>query len=58
MTNLKKLIAVDEWCGIDQEGIKGLDLVELDARNNLKITDVSFLMNLKILDKYIIIHKP
>ena len=51
MQNLKVLdIRAD--CGIDQNGIIGLDLVKLDARNNSKITDVSFMKNLKILHAY------
>ena len=34
----------------DQKGIEGLDLVELDVWNNSKITNVSFMKNLKKLD--------
>ena len=48
MKNLKKLNASDE-CGIDQNGIKELDLFELNANYNIKIKDVSFMKNLKIL---------
>jgi len=40
MTSLKKLF-VRGSCGIDQKGIQGLNLVELDASNNGKITNVS-----------------
>ena len=36
MKNLKELDAA-EFCGIDQEGIEGLDLVKLDAWHNPKI---------------------
>ncbi len=49
MVNLKKL---NIWgsCGIDQQGIEGLNLIELNANYNGKIKDVSFMINLKILD--------
>ena len=36
-------------CRIDQDGIQGLDLVCLDASFNNRITDVSFMTNLKAL---------
>jgi len=36
--------------GINQQGIKGLDLIELDASDNKKINDVSFMVSLKKLD--------
>ena len=47
MKNLKRLKAWGHFCGIDQNGIKGLDLIELDITDNPKITDVSFMKNLK-----------
>ena len=43
MTNLKKLYARAD-CGIDQDGIHGLNLIELNACYNSKITDVSFII--------------
>ena len=50
MKNLKVLYANDN-SAIDQDGIKGLDLIELNASYNNKITDVSFMKNLKVYDK-------
>ena len=41
MNNLQKLNAADD-CGIDQNGINGLNLIELNASNNKKINNVSF----------------
>ena len=52
MTNLKKLIASSDYCKIDQQGIEGLDLIELYAHNNKKINNVSFMRNLKKLDAF------
>ena len=49
MTNLRKLNA-SGFCGINQEGIKGLNLIELNAEYNPKITDVSFMKKLRKLD--------
>src|SRR5271154_3945225 len=46
LTNLKKL----NTYSINQEGINGLDLIELYADRNEKIKDVSFMTNLKELD--------
>ena len=46
MKNLKKLY-INNICGIDQNGIKGLDLIELDVDNNKKIKDISYMKNLK-----------
>jgi hypothetical protein len=46
MKNLKNLYAGGN-CGIDQCGIRGLDLNELFACFNFKITNVSFMKNLK-----------
>ena len=46
MKNLKKLYANDN-CGIDQKGIEGLDLIELNVNGNIKIRDISFMKNLK-----------
>src|SRR5271168_5281760 len=43
LTNLKKL----NTYSINQEGINGLDLIELYAGRNEKIKDVSFMTNLK-----------
>ena len=37
-------------CGIDQNGIKGLNLTKLYAFNNSKISDVSWMSNLIELD--------
>ena len=51
MKNLKKLYARDN-CDIDQNGINGLNLVELDARDNDKIINVSFMKNLKKLNTW------
>ena len=48
MKSLKVLHASDS-CGIDQNGIKNLDLVKLDASYNHKITNVSFMKSLKVL---------
>ena len=48
MKNLKILDASIR-CGIGQDGIMGLDLIELNASSNNKITDVSFMKNLKVL---------
>ena len=50
MKNLKKLDA-RYGCGIDQNGIIGLDLVELYTIGNNKITDILFMKNLKIYAK-------
>ena len=36
-------------CGIDQNGINNLDLIELYVDNNSKINNVNFMKNLKIL---------
>ena len=46
MRNLKKLIAFGD-CGIDDNGIKNLNLIELYSHNNPKITNVSHMTNLK-----------
>lgn len=46
MKNLKKL-DVSGKCGIDQEGIKGLLLMELSINDNCKINDLSTMKNLK-----------
>jgi hypothetical protein len=46
MTNLKKLNAKSS-CGIDQKGIQGLNLTDLRVDGNKKITNVSFMTNLK-----------
>jgi len=40
--SLKILYAIGS-CGIDQNGIDGLDLVELYADSNKKITNISFM---------------
>ena len=47
MKNLK-VLKVRSDCGIGQGGIKRLDLIELDTGYNNKITDVSFMKNLKV----------
>src|SRR2546430_1475517 len=49
MTNLRELDA-SENCGIDQNGIKGLNLIKLKVYNNPKIQDVSWMTNLRKLD--------
>src|SRR5882724_472483 len=49
MASLKVLNA-RHHCGINQNGIKGLNLVTLNASNNSHIVDVSFMTRLKILD--------
>jgi len=47
MTNLK-ILNVRGWkCRIDQKGIQGLDLIELDCDMNGQIKDISFMTNLK-----------
>ena len=51
MKNLKILDARG-ICGIDQNGINGLDLIELYVGDNKKIKNVSFMGNLKILSAY------
>ena len=48
MTNLQILDASDSK--INQIGIQGLNLFKLNAHDNTKITNVSFMTNLKILD--------
>ena len=50
MKKLKILYAYGN-CGIDQNGIKELDLDILNASYNNKITDVSFMKNLKVYHK-------
>ena len=47
MKSLKVLHAQGN-CGIDQEGINQLDLVELYTANNGKIKNVSFMKSLKV----------
>ncbi len=49
MTNLKVLNA-DYDCGISDDGIKQLNLIELSASGNSKIKDVNHLTNLKVLN--------
>ena len=52
LTNLKKLYC-HGGCGIDQEGIKDLQLIEeLNANDNKKIKNVNHLYKLKILYCY------
>ena len=46
MTSLKILNAWGD-CGIGQNGIIGLNLVQLDIDDNNKITNVSFMTSLK-----------
>ena len=50
MRNLKILSICGRCSRIDQTGINGLDLIELNAADNKKIKNVSFMRNLKILD--------
>ena len=49
MSNLK-LLKCGYHCGIDQKGIMGLNLTKLNAWDNPRIVDVSWMSNLKILD--------
>jgi hypothetical protein len=49
MKKLKILKARGD-CGIEQNGIDGLDLIGLHVSGNKKITNVSFMKKLKILD--------
>lgn len=49
ITNLKILWARNK-CGINQEGIKGLNLIELCITNNKSISNVSWMINLKKLE--------
>ena len=51
MTNLQILDASWE-CGIDDNGIKNLNLIKLNASDNPKITDVNHMTNLQILYAY------
>lgn len=46
-TSLQKLDASGYYCAIDQNGIRGLNLLELNANNNEKIIDVSYMTNLR-----------
>ena len=46
MKNLKELYASGN-CGIDQKGIKGLNLIKLNVHDNSKIKKVSFMTSLK-----------
>lgn len=45
MTSLQKLETYEN-CRIDQNGMKGLNLVEFNAFYNYRIIDVSFMTNL------------
>ena len=54
MRNLKKLHAWGCCCELDQNGITGLNLFELNIDDNSKITNVSFMQNLKYL-KHVIV---
>ena len=49
MSNLRVLWAEEGECGINQNGIKGLNLEELRASRNSKIKNVSYMKNLKFL---------
>jgi len=49
MKSLQILYAYGD-CGIDQQGIEGLNLIGLYASNNSKITNVSHMKSLQILD--------
>jgi len=48
LSNLKKL-DVSGYCGISDKGISKLNLIELNAFCNNKITNVNHMTNLKIL---------
>ena len=45
---MEELLASGD-CGIDDEGIKNINLAELSANNNPKITNVNHMTKLKIL---------
>src|SRR5438270_10194599 len=45
-----KILNANGDCGIDQDNIQGLNLVELYVYDNIKINDVSRMNSLKILD--------
>ena len=49
MINLQKLNA-SRNCGIDNDGIKGLNLIELYVSNNPKITNVNWMKKIQKLD--------
>ena len=49
LTNLQKLWAWDTNSSIDDNGIKNLNLIELDADYNPKITNINHLTNLQVL---------
>ena len=49
MTNLKILGALGD-CGIDDNGIKDLNLIELDAGYNPRIKNINHMTNLRKLD--------
>ena len=50
MKKLRQLNAAGQYCGIDQEGIQGLDLERLSASHNPKITSVAHMKQLRKLD--------
>ena len=49
MTNLRILYAKGANCGIDDAGIRDINLIELNATNNFKITNVNHMTKLQIL---------
>ena len=50
MTDLKILYASGSYCGINDKGISKLNLIELNASRNNKITNVNHMSNLKKLN--------
>ena len=56
MKSLKVLCICGYYCGINQYGIQGLELNELDIMNNNKIYNVSFMKSLKILNVSGVLH--
>jgi hypothetical protein len=50
MKSLQILNVSGRKCNVDQKGIVGLNLIELNCNNNNKINDVSFMKSLKILN--------
>ena len=50
MKKLRRLVACGFACGINQEGIEGLNLTELNVWNNPNITSVSHMKQLRKLD--------
>jgi hypothetical protein len=47
---IKRIRCKGSYCGINDEGIKNLNLEKLNARNNSKITNINHMTKLKELD--------